>query len=131
VHSVGEFGDGCEGAFDGWIEGDGREGGFDGWIEGDDRHEIGEEDGATDDAGDYGDDGDLGFGVEEEAAHVVSRSVRQRGRRGRAGGQRRASFTARSAGRPTSKGKNFQVEEEVQLTRSVLAISQDPIVGNQ
>jgi hypothetical protein len=118
VHSVGDFGDGCEG-------------GFNGWIEGDDRHEIGEEDGTADDAGDYGDDGDLGFGVEEEAAHAASRSVRQRGRGGRAGGQRGASFTARSVGRPTSKGKNFQAEEEVQLTCSVLAISQDPIVGNQ
>jgi hypothetical protein len=79
----------------------------------------------------YGDDGDLGFAVEEEAAHATSRSVRQRGRGGRAGGQRGASFTPRSAGRPTSKGKNFQTEEEVRLTHSVLAISQDPIVGNQ
>jgi hypothetical protein len=32
--------------------------------------------------------------------------------------------------RPT-KGKNFVLEEERQLTRSVLAISQDPICGNQ
>ena len=100
VHSVGDFGDG-------------REGGFNGWIEGDDKHEIGEEDGATDDSSDYGDDGDLGFGVEEEAAYAASRSVRQQGHGGRAGGQRGASFTARSTGRPTSKGKNFQAEEEV------------------
>jgi hypothetical protein len=57
--------------------GDGREGGFDGWEEGNDRHEIGKEDGAADDAGNYGDDGDLGFGIEEEVAHAASRSVRQ------------------------------------------------------
>jgi hypothetical protein len=31
----------------------------------------------------------------------------------------------------TGKGKNFVHEEECQLTRSTLAISQDPIVGNQ
>ena len=64
VHNVGDFGDG-------------REGGFDGWIEGNDRHQIREEDGAADDSGDYRDDGDLGFGVEEEAAHAASRSMRQ------------------------------------------------------
>ena len=38
---------------------------------------------------------------------------------------------ARSAARPLLKGKNFRVDEECQLTRSVLAILQDPIVGNQ
>ena len=64
VHSVGDFGNG-------------REGGFNGWIEGDDMHEVGEEDGVADDSGDYGNDGDLGFGVEEEAAYATSRSVRQ------------------------------------------------------
>jgi hypothetical protein len=44
---------------------------------------------------------------------------RSRGR-GRGGGSVRPS-----------KGKNFVLEEERQLTRSVLAISQDPICGNQ
>jgi hypothetical protein len=47
------------------------------------------------------------------------------------GGWRGTSFTTRSVGHPTSKGKNFQAEEEIQLTCSLLVISQDPIVGNQ
>lgn len=38
-------------------------------------------------------------------------------------GHRGASFASRSATRPATKGKNFQAEEEVQLTKSVLAIS--------
>ena len=69
VHIVGDFGDR-------------REGGFDAWIEGNDMHEIGEEDEAANNSGDYEDDGDLGFEIEEEAAHAVSRSVRQRGHGG-------------------------------------------------
>jgi hypothetical protein len=38
---------------------------------------------------------------------------------------------SRIAARPATKGKNLQAEEEVQLTRNVLAISQDPIIRNQ
>jgi hypothetical protein len=54
-----------------------------------------------------------------------------RGRSGRTCRQQGASFAARSAARPAIKGKNFQAKEEIQLTRSVLAISQDPITRNQ
>ena len=32
---------------------------------------------------------------------------------------------------PSKKGKNLSLDEERQLTRSVLAVSQDPIAGNQ
>jgi hypothetical protein len=73
--------------------------------------------------------------VDASATGGAASSSQQRGRgRGRgtgARGRRGASFASRSAARPATKGKNFQAEEEVQLTKSVLAISQDPIIGNQ
>jgi hypothetical protein len=52
---------------------------------------------------------------------------------GRGSGVRRRrgpAFASRSVTRLATKGKNFQAEEEVQLTKTVLAISQDSIIGN-
>jgi hypothetical protein len=43
----------------------------------------------------------------------------------------RASDVGFGGSQRAGKGKNFVHEEERQLTRSVLTISQDPIVGNQ
>jgi hypothetical protein len=105
-------------------------------VFGDDGEEYVEADYEEDDGDerrDVGGDENLGFGSEEVAGRGAARSVRQRGRgrSGRACGRRGASFAARSAARPTIKGKNFQTEKEIQLTRSVLAISQDPVTDNQ
>ena len=52
------------------------------------------------------------------------------GHTGRAGSQRGGAPVQIEA-TPPKKGKNFSLEEERQLTRSVLAILQDPIAGNQ
>ena len=53
-------------------------------------------------------------------------SLGHRGGRTRGQGRDCGATTAKS-----TKGKNFVPDEERQLARSVLAISQDPIVGNQ
>jgi hypothetical protein len=46
-------------------------------------------------------------------------------------GRGRSDASGRGSERIVGKGLNFVDEEERQLTRSVLAISQDPICGNQ
>ena len=53
------------------------------------------------------------------------------GNGGRGCGLQLEKNAARSALQPPLKGKNSRVDEEYQLTRPVLASSQDPIVGNQ
>jgi hypothetical protein len=50
---------------------------------------------------------------------------------GRGRGRGRGRLGLCEGGRAPTKDKNFIPEEERQLTRSVMAISQDPIVGNQ
>jgi hypothetical protein len=59
----------------------------------------------------------------EDEGYGNEPALRSRGRGGRGRG--------RGVPRAATKGKNFVPEEERQLTRSVLAISQDPIRGNQ
>jgi hypothetical protein len=108
-----------------------------------------EDEGAEFTERDRDDEEDLGFWEEGDA---VSRGGRdsQRGAPVEGGGrvsrggrdsQRGAPAARRGAWRgrngrsaapnSTPKGRNFFAEEERQLTRSVLAISQDPITGNQ
>jgi hypothetical protein len=52
------------------------------------------------------------------------------GRRDR-GGRRGGASQQQLTPTPPRKGKNFTPNEERQLTRSILSISQDPVVGNQ
>jgi hypothetical protein len=59
------------------------------------------------------------------------RQQNEGGQRGRGRSRERGRLGLREGGRGLTKGKNFIAEEEHQLTRSVMAVSQDPIVGNQ
>ena len=74
-----------------------------------------------------------GRGNVSQAGEAPVAAVRGRGRlpvRGRASVRGRGVAADLQSHR-VSKGQNYVREEERQLTRSVLAISQDPIVGNQ
>jgi hypothetical protein len=51
--------------------------------------------------------------------------------RGRGHGRGRGRLGLHEGGRASTKGKNFIPEEERQLTRSIMAVSQDLIVSNQ
>jgi hypothetical protein len=67
----------------------------------------------------------LGFRADAFATGRATSSAQWCGRGCGSGVPRRRgpAFASRSATRPATKDKNFQAEEEVQLTRSVLAIS--------
>ena len=72
-------------------------------------------------------DGTTGAGLQAQVSDQANASYTQPSIDfGRSRGRGRGGGSVRPA-----KGKNFVPEEERQLTRSVLAISQDPICGNQ